>query len=158
MPRTGRPAASPEARFKAKVRKDPGSGCWIWTASTDRDGYGWFWSNGVMGAAHRWSYENFIATIPAGVQIDHICRNRSCVNPDHLRPATNKQNSENKEGPLGGSGVRGVDRHHNRWHARVMHHGTPINVGYFDTIEEAEAAVIAKRLELFTHNDPDRSQ
>ena len=87
------------------------------------------------------------------MQLDHICHNRACVKPEHLRLVTNKQNQEHRRGATARSqtGVRGVSPHLGLWRAQVGHHNENITVGYFDTIAEAEAAVIAKREELFTH-------
>ena len=78
-------------RFDAKydIRED---GCWIWTASTATNGYGCFWDGVKLVRAHRWSYENSVGPIPAELQLDHLCRVRACVNPDHLEPVTNGEN------------------------------------------------------------------
>lgn len=94
--------------------------------------------------------------------IDHMCRVPACVNPAHLRAVTNKQNTENHNGTAyctSKSGIRGVSWHSRdkRWAARVRHEGKLIVVGYFSNTEDAEAAVVAKRNELFTHNDADRA-
>ena len=143
-----------EERMWSKVSK--AGDCWLWTG-TKRDGYGMIKREGVMAQAHRVSYEMTKGPIPEGAMLDHRCRNRSCVNPDHLRPVTNKQNQENKlaTGP-GKSGARGVHWFRGRWQGRVGHNGKLHFVGYFQDVEEAKAAVIAKRNELFTHNDADR--
>lgn len=146
--------------FWKKVEKQ--DGCWPWKGAQNRGTrYGFFhvkvgdkWGNK---SAHRISYELSIGDIPEGMHIDHICFNRICVNPDHLRPVTQKQNMEHLHGPYvtGTSGVRGVTFHKDRgkWLARVGHFGKRINVGLFESLDDAEAAVIAKRNELFTHND-----
>lgn len=63
--------------------------CWLWTGAVSVQGYGIFMSNQM---AHRYSYELFRETIPEGLVIDHLCRNKKCVNPDHLEPVTNKIN------------------------------------------------------------------
>jgi len=109
--------------------------------------------------AHRISYELANGPIPDGMQVDHICLNPACVKPEHLRLATQKQNNEHRAGlPITNtSGVRGVSRGwRGKWRASVGHYGGRHYLGHFATMQEAEAAVIAKRLELFTHNDLDR--
>lgn len=150
------------AKFWAKVDKT--GNCWNWTAFVDRDGYGtakvrkggeW---RGV--GSHRVAYQDAYGEIPGGMTIDHACQNRRCVNPGHLRLATVKQNAENRTGARSDSktGVRGVrwNVSTKRFSAAVGHKRSLIRLGYFKTVGEAEAAVIAKRNELFTHNDMDR--
>lgn len=83
---------TPEERFWAKVDKTEG-GCWLWTAFTDREGYGKFSDKGRLFIAHRWSYEHFVGPIPDGLTIDHLCRVTSCVNPAHLGPVTMWENT-----------------------------------------------------------------
>lgn len=150
---------SSERRFWPKV--DKSGDCWLWTASTNENGYGQFKADGRMVKAHRFAYELMAGRIPIDRELDHrhTCPKR-CVNPDHLRLVTRKQNNENLAGPHRGSisGVRGVTwrKDNCKWQARVGHNGQDVHVGYFDSIEEAEAAVIAKRLELFTHSDMDQ--
>ncbi len=79
-------------RFWAKVEKRP-NGCWIWTASDDGKGYGRFWICGKQFVrAHRFAYEMLVGQIPDGMQIDHLCREHRCVNPDHLELVTNREN------------------------------------------------------------------
>lgn len=154
------PAADVQ-RFWSKV--DRSGSCWLWTASTGR-GYGRFGIlvNGktkIM-KAHRIAYSLTNGRIPDGGEIDHRCRNRACVNAEHLRLATHKQNQENLGGAKTGSisGVRGVSwaSRHNKWLAKITHNQRQVYVGMFATVAEAEQAVTAKRRELFTHNDADR--
>lgn len=69
-----------EERFWPKV--DANGVCWEWTSARDANGYGRFDSQ----SAHRWAWANLVGQIPDGLELDHLCRNRSCVNPDHLEP------------------------------------------------------------------------
>lgn len=78
---------SAEERFHAKVREDAHSGCWIWTGALSDTGYGSFRDRATV-SAHRWAYEFYRCEIPDGLVIDHLCRNRACVNPWHLEPVT----------------------------------------------------------------------
>ena len=77
------------ARFFAKVQKT--ETCWIWT-STKSHGYGALTIEKKPVYAHRFSYQHFKGPIPKGREIDHLCRNRLCVNPDHLEAVTKKEN------------------------------------------------------------------
>lgn len=83
-----RPTPPPDRRFWAKVNKQSG-GCWLWTGAL-RGGYGRFArrSDGrqVWYQAHRSPYEEIHGPVPGGLPLDHICRNKACVNPDHLEP------------------------------------------------------------------------
>lgn len=85
-----RAAGDAEQRFWAKVEKT--EGCWNWVASRNNKGYGHLGMGDRRVYAHRYSYELHKGAIPSGLHIDHLCRNRSCVNPDHLEPVTNREN------------------------------------------------------------------
>lgn len=79
-------------RFWAKVDKRD-DGCWEWQASLAGGGYGSFVvQNRRRVPAHRYAYEALRGQIPAGLQIDHLCRNRKCVNPAHMEPVTQQEN------------------------------------------------------------------
>lgn len=84
-------------RFLSQV--DRTDDCWIWTGTLLHNGYGQFGVDGGYVLAHRWSYEYFNGIIPDGHDCHHRCYNRSCVNPNHLTPLTNKDNVLDGNGP-----------------------------------------------------------
>ena len=67
--------------------------CWIWQLATDEDGYGKTTLNGVPQMAHRVYYERYVGPIPNGLLLDHLCRVRCCVNPEHLEPVDTLENT-----------------------------------------------------------------
>jgi len=158
MARTVTPASE---RLWARVDKT--ETCWNWTGSLHRSGYGLMGGNAdgrkITLRVHRVAFAAVNGEIPEGMQVDHVCHNRACVNPAHLRLTTHKENQENRSGPRRDckSGVRGVYESRGQWAAEVRHHGKRIYLGRFSTLPSAEAAVVAKRNELFTHNDIDRA-
>lgn len=92
MPPQPRPVLE---RFMEKVSPEPNSGCWLWTGGIrPADGYGAIWSQDRkrMLLAHRVAYELFVGAPPAGLDLDHKCRVRCCVNPDHLRAVSRREN------------------------------------------------------------------
>src|SRR3990167_1572712 len=95
---------SVEARFWPKV--DNSGACWLWTASQWGGGYGQFWDGSRNVVAHRFAYELLVGSIPDGLEIDHLCRVRNCVNPLHLQPVTTRENTLRGEGPSAINAVR----------------------------------------------------
>jgi hypothetical protein len=79
-----------EERVWAKVEKT--EGCWLWTAAISPNGYGKFMVSGRPVNAHRLVYQLTVGPIPDGLDLDHLCRVRHCVNPDHLEPVTRSEN------------------------------------------------------------------
>jgi len=86
-------------RFWFYLGKHPKNECWPWTRAKC-NGYGMMWSKskGKSVRVHRFAYEEIVGVIPPGLTIDHVCRNRSCCNPEHLEPVSNKENTLRGEG------------------------------------------------------------
>src|SRR5690606_35432981 len=134
---------------KIQIDRDDPDACWRWTAATNGDGYGRIWDgthtptgSPRLVLAQRAVYEIYRGPIPAGKQLDHTCHTRGCVNPEHLRPVTNKENHENLAGARRdnrSSGVRGVYWHKQagKWQVRVEHSGRKYHGGMFDDLDEA---------------------
>lgn len=78
-------------RLASKVNIDE-TGCWLWTACVYPGGYGMYRHNGKLQRAHRVVYTLLVGEIPSGLQLDHLCRVRHCVNPEHLEPVTQREN------------------------------------------------------------------
>lgn len=81
-----REASSDLRRLVAKIVLDKESGCFLWTASLDKHGYGQFRFRGTTFRAHRAAYILLKGEILGGLDLDHLCRNPRCVNPEHLEP------------------------------------------------------------------------
>jgi hypothetical protein len=64
----------------------------MWTAGKNGNGYGVSYVDGVAMVAHRRAYQMLVGVVPMGLEIDHLCRNKACVNPDHLEPVTHREN------------------------------------------------------------------
>ncbi len=115
MPRLGDiqtapPAETLEARFWAKVDRQDPAACWEWTASLTPNGYGQMaWradGKKVRVYAHRFSVELDGREIPDGEQVDHLCRNRRCVNPAHLEVVSPQTNTLRGTSPAAGHAVK----------------------------------------------------
>ena len=139
---------------------DKSGECWEWLRGRCAEGYGRQRWEGVAWKAHRLSYVNSYGPIPTGMQIDHMCHNTGCVNPDHLRLATPKQNQENRGATKAASGYRGVvkERLGPNWRAEVRHNGIKHARYGFPTAKAADVAAREMRLALFTYNLKDQIQ
>lgn len=79
-----------------RVRFDD-SGCWLWTGRVSRTGYGQWHRDGKPVSAHRFVYQEVRGPIAEGLTLDHLCRVRICVNPDHLEPVTIQENLKRRD-------------------------------------------------------------
>ena len=79
--------------FNSKFVVDEETGCHMWTAGKNDQGYGYFAVKTVMVRAHRFAYERANGPIPEGLVIDHLCEVKACVNPDHLFLGSNADNT-----------------------------------------------------------------
>lgn len=124
------PRQSLAMRLAEKIEVKP-SGCYEWVAAKDPLGYGRFTvGEGAKGKlAHRIVYEKFVGPITDGLTLDHLCRNTSCVNPDHLEPVTQQENirrgdwfiNAHREGrDCGHEACRSCQRFRNREHKMVQ--------------------------------------
>lgn len=87
-------------RFLRKISIDSRTDCWNWTAGKTSLGYGVFSIKHSSYRAHRVSWAIFNGSLSSGLVLDHKCKNRMCINPDHLREVTRKVNTlENSNGP-----------------------------------------------------------
>lgn len=144
----------PKERFMRQVEQTQ-DGCWQWTGYLIR-GYGAMHYQGRRQYAHRISLKLAGVSVPDSAEVDHRCHNTRCVNPDHLRVVTRKQNVENKRGPRRdnkSSGKRGVYRNGKRWGVKVGHLGKQIYIGTYDTVEEADRVAKEARSRILTHDD-----
>ena len=149
---------SPQQRFWAKVNKS--GDCWLWTAWIQPDGYGLFRLDGKMRRPHRVAWEWANGPIPEGMEIDHTCWTRACVNPAHMRLLSHAENGQNRAGAQANSasGIRGVTwrADSRKWRATARLNGTIHSLGSYATAEEAAEVVSAWRREHMPYSQMDR--
>jgi len=125
-------------RFWDKVDIDDND-CWNWTGSKNDLGYGRFGINGKVIRTHRYSYELFNKPIPKGLVIDHLCRNTSCCNPQHLEPVTQQENCSR--------GMTGQYEHKRRTHCKRGHKLTPENISYHSSNKHGRCKTCKNRMD-----------
>ena len=84
------PAANTIESFWKRVEKT--DTCWWWKSHMDTKGYGRFFYHCICYSAHRFAYLTSVGDIPDGLELDHLCNNKTCVRPDHLKPTTHREN------------------------------------------------------------------
>ena len=99
--------------------------CWIFHGKPSKEGYASFWREGQSVLAHRAFYEHYVGIVPEGLTLDHLCRVRLCVNPQHLDPVTNRENILRGVGP---SAVNAA-----KTHCKHGHEFTPENTYHYTT-------------------------
>jgi len=92
------------------------NGCWEWIGRRTWNGYGRFYigtsrADQRYASSHRWAYEFLVGPIPAGLDLDHLCRNRACCNPAHCEPVTRRQNVLRGNGPAMLGKINGTKTH-----------------------------------------------
>lgn len=135
-------------RFLHKIAIQP-DGCWLWIASKrKRDGYGDFRVDGHTQLAHRWAYVYFVGPIPEGLELDHTCRNPSCVHPEHLEPVTHRVNHIRGAACMLNSHRTsqyvGVcwDKEKKKWQAQIRINGCLHRLGRFTSENDARQAYL----------------
>lgn len=115
-------AARSRVPLEVRIRRcsDPmPNGCWLWRGRITNAGYGQIGiregGRQVTRSAHRISYETFIGPIPEGLVIDHLCRERRCVNPAHMEPVTQRENV--MRSPIGPAALNARKTHCPQGHA-----------------------------------------
>ena len=148
--------STPDEAFDARTMPVTESSCILWVGATTQQGYGKISVDGSLKLAHRFAWERYCGAIPDGMFVDHLCHAPACVNPDHLRLATNRQNLQNRSGACKGSksGIRGVgwSEKEGKWIAQVQVNGKNHRGGCFTDKHEAGRVAAEMRARLMTHS------
>lgn len=134
------------------------NGCWLWTGCVTKGGYGSFRNeNGKTENAHKWAYRIYVGSVPKGLELDHLCRNRNCVNPAHLEPVTRYENTiRGMKGILRPGkiskyvGVYWTERLH-KWRSTVQIKGSSYYLGHFSIEEDAHRAYVDAQTSFELH-------
>lgn len=141
-------------RFWEKVIVGEDDACWTWTGATSTSGYGVIGVNRREDGnvcAHRLSYEIAHGRVPDGCKVDHICANKKCVNPSHLRSVSSSQNNRYRsKSRKATSAYKGVCWHKaaKKWVASISIGDKTVYLGLFDSEEEAYNAYLAKAISI----------
>ena len=133
MPKTNVPRRE---RIERQISPEPNSGCWLWTGGIGSHGYGQLtagWRDPQKrgtSVVHRILYEEKYGPVPKGLELDHLCRVRLCVNPDHLEPVTRRENIRRGIAPVARQMVQThCLRGHEFNHANTLFYRTKYGVG-----------------------------
>lgn len=143
------------ARFWSRVEKVP-DGCWLWRGGRTKNGYGVFGLLNHTFLAHRVAYTMTKGAIPLGLQIDHLCRVRHCVNPGHLEPVTCSENL--CRGETGRKKQATCNKGHIWTHVIVKKKKRPVAEGYYETRTCAICANERQRKEYHQQSEADRER
>lgn len=136
--------------------------CWNWKGYVNPKGYGRVktpYPEKKTVVVHRYVYKLLVGEIPKGYELDHLCHNRSCVNPTHLRPVTSSQNSQNFDPKKvrNRTGARNVTLTKSGKYQVVVYRGGKFHYGgTYDALDKAKQVASELRNKLFTHNTTDR--
>lgn len=151
-------------RLWAKADCSDPEGCWLWSGAVNNKGYGLACRPAGAGGltrtqrrvyAHRYAWEEVNGPIPEGLLVDHVCHERRCINPAHLRLVTPRQNQENRAGAAANSktGHRNVHRAPHGFVVQVRHD----HIGSFRTLDAAVAAAVEYRRQHMPFSEMDKA-
>lgn len=107
------------AQYLVNHIKPDGVDCWLWTGPVDVNGYGHVNVGSTTTTAHRAVFRGLVGDIPIGLELDHLCRVRHCVNPDHLQPVTHAENVQRRRIVFGEMCANGHRRYVRRGGRRI---------------------------------------